>query len=1150
VVFSSDGRTLASGSYDNTVRLWNVATWREVIRLDPGVAFVPRSLAFSPDDTQLLAAAYPAILWSTRPDDGGQPDQTARRLAALLESKADFTSRIRMISEGPPLDEALEILRRQKPDDTRVQAALAATRANQHASRQQWKQAAEAIDQLTTIPPHQPEAWFRTPGLLRLATALLHENRPADAAELLTGGAKRRTEDGLPPAGRMSPELLVASSAIIPPSSSSILSVFAGLTREGFVNDPATEEQLYPLRAAVKERLAKEPRNAGLLELRAELAGQWSDWKAQAADYTAAIEILAEQPAGAASSHLQRLYRRRGDAYVAMQKWPEAVDDYAHVITQETTDALLLSNRARAHEGLKKWDAAAADWARAVTGHQEGAKWLAEFARRLAADGQVSLAKAQFEKSQALYERLLEADPESSPVAPELAQLLLDKQQHENAALWTDLKPVEAKSELGAILSILPDDSILASGANPLNDRYRVVLTLPKDIDLAAVRLEALPHPSLPGNGPGRHQGGHFAQTSWNVTAASRDRKDPITLQFDNAWADHDHREYPITAQGNWNTGGVGEGRNCAAVWSMSKPVSLAADTMLTFQMQFKEWNGVGENLGHFRLSVSGDAAALDRTKKRLAPMKLTDPWVKLAAAYHVLGDQQALGKLLKHHSVAAAGIGDVYAAVKDWERAIAEYGKVITDQPADANLLTKLYTAYQSAGRTREGVPHLAAACAANPNEAILSLNALKVAALQAWFGQEKEFADSGRRALELTKSTTVPEIADRVVKACCLRSSTDKAQQEAAVALARKAVQLGKDSQNLPWFQICLGMAEYRSGHFAEADAALLDAAQRGKDNPHIAGTSAFYRAMCLLRQGTEAGARKLAITAAAKMKPLPKDEKNPLANNANHDDLILWLAYKEAMTLLKIKLSPIELLEEARNDEVKTLGADHPTTLATTNKLADAYLTSSRTREAVPLLATVSAATPSDTSLSLKVAALQAWFGQDKEFAATRQRILGFAKGTNDTGTADHAAKACSIRASTDKAELEAALALGRTAVKIDKNGMWNLLALGMAEYRNGNDAAAVEALLAAAKAGPNNSIATGIAAFYRAMSLFRQGKHDEARKLAIESAAQMKPLPKDEQNPFANGAYYDDLILWLAYKEAKAMIKFDAAAPPTG
>ena len=95
----------------------------------------------------------------------------------------------------------------------------------------------------------------------------------------------------------------------------------------------------------------------------------------------------------------------------------------------------------------------------------------------------------------------------------------------------------------------------------------------------------------------------------------------------------------------------------------------------------------------------------------------------------------------------------------------------------------------------------------------------------------------------------------------------------------------------------------------------------------------------------------------------------------------------------------------------------------------------------------------------------------------------------------------------------------LALGRKAVKLNR-GPWELLALGMAEFRNGHFAAAAEALLAAAKAGKDVN-AAGIAAFYRAMSLFQQGKKDEARKLATEAAAQMKPLPKDEQNPLLAG-----------------------------
>jgi hypothetical protein len=47
------------------------------------------------------------------------------------------------------------------------------------------------------------------------------------------------------------------------------------------------------------------------------------------------------------------------------------------------------------------------------------------------------------------------------------------------------------------------------------------------------------------------------------------------------------------------------------------------------------------------------------------------------------------------------------------------------------------------------------------------------------------------------------------------------------------------------------------------------------------------------------------------------------------------------------------------------------------------------------------------------------------------------------------------------------------------------------------------------------------------------------------LATAAAARMKPLPKDEKNPLAGNAIADDLILWMAYKEAKALIKFESA-----
>jgi hypothetical protein len=47
--------------------------------------------------------------------------------------------------------------------------------------------------------------------------------------------------------------------------------------------------------------------------------------------------------------------------------------------------------------------------------------------------------------------------------------------------------------------------------------------------------------------------------------------------------------------------------------------------------------------------------------------------------------------------------------------------------------------------------------------------------------------------------------------------------------------------------------------------------------------------------------------------------------------------------------------------------------------------------------------------------------------------------------------------------------------------------------------------------------------------------------------MEAIARMRPLPPDEQNPLV-GASHDDLILWMAYKEAKVLLKLDADTDP--
>src|SRR6266511_5927444 len=54
VAFSPDGRTVLSGSYDNTLKLWDVATGTE-IRTFAGHSSSVHSVAFSPDGRTVLS---------------------------------------------------------------------------------------------------------------------------------------------------------------------------------------------------------------------------------------------------------------------------------------------------------------------------------------------------------------------------------------------------------------------------------------------------------------------------------------------------------------------------------------------------------------------------------------------------------------------------------------------------------------------------------------------------------------------------------------------------------------------------------------------------------------------------------------------------------------------------------------------------------------------------------------------------------------------------------------------------------------------------------------------------------------------------------------------------------------------------------------
>ena len=506
----------------------------------------------------------------------------------------------------------------------------------------------------------------------------------------------------------------------------------------------------------------------------------------------------------------------------------------------------------------------------------------------------------------------------------------------------------------------------------------------------------------------------------------------------------------------------------------------------------------------------------------------------------HLIDIHTKLGRLL-------AGFGQSTAAEEQFHEVMAIREKLVADYPANPQYCDDLAMAYLNSGRTWEAVP-LLARLSINRTDTELSL---KVAALQAWFEENKELDATRHQILAIAKDTNDVQMAERAAKACSIRHTTDTAVQAAALILARRAAESGKTHRYSGYFQMALGMAEYRAGNLAAAEQALLAAEQAIKNHPAITDTSAFFRAMILFQQGKRDEARELVASAAAKMKPLPADELNPLAEGADHDQLIVWLAYKEARALIKIEQSLVELLEQVRDDEVKKFGPGHASTLATMNNLAEAYINGGRTREAVSLYAAMSLANPEDTWVAHAAAVLQAWFELDQELTTSRQRILALANGTTDLVTAERAAKACSIHPSAQKEELDAALTLARRAVELGKTHQFLAyfqMTLGMAEYRAGNFAAADEALHAVAESGKNFPQVMRISAFFRAMSLFKQGRQDEACKIANNAAMNMSPLPTDEMNPLAaknDSDRIDKLIVWMAFKEAKALIGFDGS-----
>ncbi|XZE55278.1 hypothetical protein SH139x_001280 [Planctomycetaceae bacterium SH139] len=197
LAFTPDGLTLASGSDDGTLRLWNTATWRNVLTLQPETRFLAQSINFTEDGGRMITTCgnLGTLIWSVKSPQERAGD-LANELSLVMDVDARFTNRVRMLSENPLLLESLNILYAKNNSRRIISAALAAVRANQEAAEGNWRGAVRQMELLDSMRGTEPSDWLRIQGLLRLANAYLHEDQPEQAAKLLNDAKRRMIEDG------------------------------------------------------------------------------------------------------------------------------------------------------------------------------------------------------------------------------------------------------------------------------------------------------------------------------------------------------------------------------------------------------------------------------------------------------------------------------------------------------------------------------------------------------------------------------------------------------------------------------------------------------------------------------------------------------------------------------------------------------------------------------------------------------------------------------------------------------------------------------------------------------------------------------------------------------------------------------------------
>lgn len=169
--------------------------------------------------------------------------------------------------------------------------------------------------------------------------------------------------------------------------------------------------------------------------------------------------------------------------------------------------------------------------------------------------------------------------------SPEM--IAAQKQWEDNLAgkpHWEILRVTNASSQNGTTLTILPDQSVLASGDMPPTDVYELTLETDDFRRLTAVRIEAMTDSSLPKNGPGRNAGDpNFVLSKLTAARVTETGDEAGAITFSDAKADF--------SQNNWQVKKAIDGKTETG-WAVSPKFGQRHNAIFTIAEPFKVERG------------------------------------------------------------------------------------------------------------------------------------------------------------------------------------------------------------------------------------------------------------------------------------------------------------------------------------------------------------------------------------------------------------------------------------------------------------------------------------------------------------------------------------------------------------------------------